>query len=229
MPLNGKALMAEAVPMENRFTLKTIWVDGERFELEHFADLDREFSAHFEEMSDPTKDLPEPPLFGYLWPAAVGLAAYLQDGKISVQGQRVLEIGCGLALPSLLCSRLGAFVETMDHHPDVAALISRNCQRNRLPALPFHLTSFQNTKTILGPFDVIIGSDILYDPQSYPRLEQFIVQQAAQRCRIIIADPGRYAASKFGTLLKQKGLYALDKQKVPDHDQPIEIHRFELG
>jgi predicted nicotinamide N-methyase len=214
--------------MNNRFTVKSVAVAQERFELELFADLDREFSAHFDELSDPEKDLPEPPLFGSLWPAAEGLATYLLQKNWPLRGQRVLEIGCGLGLPSLLCAKLGAQVETMDHHPGVASLLARNCQRNKLNTLTFHLASFQNTSARLGTYDLIIGSDILYEPDLYPKLEDFILRHAAQKCQIIIADPGRYAVSRFGASLKTKGQYKLEKLMISGHELPIEIHSFQL-
>jgi predicted nicotinamide N-methyase len=214
--------------MEPRFTVKSIQLAQESFELEIFADLDQEFTAHFDEMSDPTKGLPEPPLFGCLWPAAEGLALYLLEQKTKIKGKRVLEIGCGLGLPSLLCARMGAQVETMDHHPGVASLLMRNCQRNQLPKLMFHLSSFQKTQTRLGEFDLIIGSDILYEPDVYPQLEAFILQQAAPSCQIILADPGRYAVHRFGAILKQKFHYSMVKQEVPHHEHLIEIHRYQF-
>jgi predicted nicotinamide N-methyase len=214
--------------MENRFTVKTVAVAQECFELELFADLDREFSAHFDELSDPTKDLPEPPLFGSLWPAAEGLAAYLLQKSLPLRGQRVLEIGCGLGLPSLLCARLGAQVETMDHHPGVASLLARNCQRNQLKSLTFHLTSFQNSKARLGTYDLIIGSDILYEPDLYPQLEDFILRHTAAHCQIMIADPGRYGVSRFGKSLKEKGRYQHEKLMLVGHERPIDIHIFQL-
>jgi predicted nicotinamide N-methyase len=215
--------------MNNRFTVKSVAVAQERFELELFADLDREFSAHFDELSDPDKDLPEPPLFGSLWPAAEGLATWLLQKNLPLRGQRVLEIGCGLGLPSLLCAKLGAQVETMDHHPGVASLLARNCQRNKLNTLTFHLASFQNTSARLGTYDLIIGSDILYEPDLYPKLEDFILRHAAQKCQIIIADPGRYAVSRFGAGLKAKGQYTLEKLMISGHELPIEIHSFQLA
>jgi predicted nicotinamide N-methyase len=215
--------------MENRFTVKTVQLAQECFELELFADLDREFSAHFDDLSDPAKDLPEPPLFGSLWPSAEGLATWLLQKNWPLRGQRVLEIGCGLGLPSLLCARLGALVETMDHHPGVASLLARNCQRNQLKSLTFHLTSFQNARTRLGTYDLILGSDILYEPDLYPQLEDFILRHAGQKCHVLIADPGRYAVSRFGSILKKKCHYECEKLMVPGHELPIDIHHFKLG
>jgi len=228
-PIESASLDTENDPMVNRFTVKNVAVVQEHFELEIFADLDREFSAHFDELSDPAKELPAPPLFGYLWPSAEGLAAFLVHRNWPLRGQRVLEIGCGLGLPSLLCARHGAQVETMDHHPEVASLLARNCQRNQIKSLTFHLTSFQNAKTLLGTYDLILGSDILYEPDLYPQLEDFILRHAGQKCQVLIADPGRYAANLFGPKLKQTSLCKVEKLAIPGQELPIDILHFKLG
>jgi predicted nicotinamide N-methyase len=215
--------------MVNRFTVKNLAVGQQRFELELFADLDREFTAHFDDLRDPAKEQTPAPLFGCLWPSAEALAAFLMQRNWPLQGQRVLEIGCGLGLPSLLCARLGAEVEAMDHHPEVASLLARNCQRNQLEPLTFHLTSFQNAKTQLGTYDIILGSDILYEPELYPELEDFILRHVGQRSQVLIADPGRYAVTSFGPKLKQISQHSLEKLAIAGQERPIDILHFKKG
>ena len=52
------------------------------------------------------------PYFGTVWPSALALTGFLQQEKIAKQipGKQIMELGCGLALPSMVCSRLGAVV-----------------------------------------------------------------------------------------------------------------------
>ena len=56
------------------------------------------------------------PMFGLLWPSGAQLAA-LMVARPPMCGARVLEIGCGLALASLVCQRLGVDVTASDRHP----------------------------------------------------------------------------------------------------------------
>ena len=49
------------------------------------------------------------PLFGLLWPSGAHLAARLALRPVR-SGERILEIGCGLALASLVGHRRGADV-----------------------------------------------------------------------------------------------------------------------
>src|SRR3954469_19159025 len=53
------------------------------------------------------------PLFGLLWPSGSHLASRLGERRI-VAGDRILEIGCGLGLASLVGHRAGADVTASD-------------------------------------------------------------------------------------------------------------------
>ena len=56
------------------------------------------------------------PLFGWPWPTGLRLASRLAEWPLRA-GERILEIGCGLALPSLVGHRRGADVTASDCHP----------------------------------------------------------------------------------------------------------------
>ena len=53
------------------------------------------------------------PLFGMCWPSGMALAARLAQRDVRA-GERILEIGCGLALPSLVAHRRGADITASD-------------------------------------------------------------------------------------------------------------------
>jgi predicted nicotinamide N-methyase len=198
--------------------------------LDVFADPDQEFQRHFdEEAAADAREAPEPPLYGCLWPSAEGLAQYLWQRKAELKGQSVLEIGCGLGLPSLLCAAAGAEVTAMDHHPGVRQLLDRNVEANGLPQLAFFQGSFADPKINLGRFSLIIGSDILYEPDRYQELESFILRHAQGATEVVLADPGRFAVHRFGPTLKQVGRFELLHQALPGQPHPIEIHRFQLA
>ena len=68
------------------------------------------------------------PYWAELWPSAVALARAL--GERELEGSRVLELGCGLALPSIVAARRGAEVVATDWSPDALTFASRNAARN---------------------------------------------------------------------------------------------------
>ncbi|RZA22694.1 MAG: hypothetical protein EOP10_14740 [Proteobacteria bacterium] len=209
--------------MLEKFSTVSVSIGPESFQLTSFKDVYSEFSQHYDEGDG----FEEPPLYGILWPSAEGLAWSLwQNHSEALKGARVLEIGCGLALPSLLAARLGADVLAMDNHTNFPKVLSENMTANGV-ACQASVGSFADPKLNLGEFDWIIGSDILYEPDLYPELERFLVRHAKPNARVIIADPGRYAASKFGASLKGNSRYTKVIQKIPS-GQEIDLYRFDF-
>ena len=71
------------------------------------------------------------PLFGMLWPSAAHRAARLALRPV-LAGERILEIGCGLDLASLVGHRRGADVTDSDCHPLAGSFLRQNLRLNDL-------------------------------------------------------------------------------------------------
>ncbi|RZL35592.1 MAG: SAM-dependent methyltransferase, partial [Rubrivivax sp.] len=71
------------------------------------------------------------PLFGQVWPSGLHLAATMAIRPLTA-GERILEIGCGLALASLVCHRRGGEVTASDIHPLAGAFLLENLRLNEL-------------------------------------------------------------------------------------------------
>jgi len=137
------------------------------------------------------------PMFGVLWPAGIALAECMTD--FPVAGKRVLEAGCGLALPSLVLKKRGADITATDHHPMAGEFLRYNARANGIPAVPFKLGSWNDIQ--LGTFDLIIGADLLYEPDQPALLASFLERHAAPGAEIVIADPGRRQLAAFRKLM----------------------------
>jgi predicted nicotinamide N-methyase len=55
------------------------------------------------------------PLFGVIWPSGMVLAHYMADHPTT--GKRILEMGCGMALSSLLLKKRHDNITATDYHP----------------------------------------------------------------------------------------------------------------
>ncbi len=189
--------------MLEKFSQIDVKIGTLTFSVYTFKDAYTEFSQHLDQ-GDGSR---EPPLYGILWPAAKGLAwSIWQNHRQSLRGRKVLELGCGLALPSLLCARLGADVTAMDNHHNFESVLGHNLKANHLNCKKV-TGDFADPQVKLGGFDWIIASDVLYEPESYEDLEKMILNHANPGGRVLIADPGRYAAENFGAALKKKTRY----------------------
>ncbi len=209
--------------MLDKFSKVDVTIGTHPFQLYSLKDVYSEFTKHL----DDGDGFEEPPLYGILWPSAEGLAWSLwQNHRNELKGKRVLELGCGLALPSLLAAKLGADVTAMDNHENFQKILNQNMTANHVTCKAA-VGSFADPELKLGRFDWIIASDILYEPDLYPGLEQFILDHIGGAGKVLIADPGRYAASKLGVSLKPKSKFEKLSHKIPS-GQDIDLYSFQF-
>lgn len=135
------------------------------------------------------------PLFGLLWPSGQVLAGAM--AVYELKGLRILEVGCGLALASLVIHRRGGDITASDCHPLAAAFISENLRLNGLPAMKYETGNWGRPNPGLGLFDLIIGSDLLYDREQPEQLSHFIDRHSSHDVRVLIVDPGRANHASF--------------------------------
>ena len=138
--------------------------------------------------------------FGQVWPSSRVLALAMLTHPIA--GLRVLEIGAGLALTSLVMHRRGADVTVSDWHPLTEEFLLHNLELNGLAALPYQAGNWESTAATdnpaLGRFDLIVGSDLLYERQQPAQLAAFIFRHATPHAVVIIVDPDRGNRAAFG-------------------------------
>lgn len=137
------------------------------------------------------------PIFGVIWPSSLVLAHYMCD--YDTNSKRVLEVGCGMALSSLLLNKQYADITATDYHPEVSTFLKRNTLLNGDKEISFECVNWSDETDDLGLFDVIIGSDLLYEENHIGLLANFIEKHAKQVCEVIIVDPGRGRKTKLST------------------------------
>lgn len=138
------------------------------------------------------------PLFGLLWPSGAQLAARIAVRTVRTT-ERILEVGCGLALASLVGHRRGADVTASDCHPLAAGFLLENLRLNALAPMKYCLGHWNqhdpddpgSAGLVQGRFDLIIGSDVLYERDASVALAGFIARHAAPAAEVWIVDPNR--------------------------------------
>lgn len=153
------------------------------------------------------------PLFGVVWPSGQVLAHLMLD--YDVAGKRILEAGCGIALASLVLNQRNADITATDYHPAVEDFLSENIRINQQKPIPFVRADWADTDTGLGLFDLIIGSDLLYNRSHVGVLSGFIDRHAKPNCEVILVDPGRGHHANFSKTMTALG-YAHSQCKPDD-------------
>ncbi len=125
--------------------------------------------------------------------------------QVVPRGQRVLEIGCGLALAGIVAHGRAMDVTVSDIHPLGARFLRRNLALNHLGPLPFRDVDWQKANPGLGRFDLVIGSDVLYEREHPEMLARFIAAHTADGADVLIVDPGRRRCAEFGRHMEAGG------------------------
>lgn len=156
------------------------------------------------------------PLFGQLWPSGALLAARLALRKVNAH-ERILEIGCGLALASLVGHRRGANMTASDCHPLAEGFLNENLRLNALLPLKYrhghwgiarpalHHEDGSIRLNVEGEYQLIIGSDLLYERDANAGLAQFIALHSAPAGEVWIVDPDRGNRSAFNRQMSSRG------------------------
>jgi predicted nicotinamide N-methyase len=133
------------------------------------------------------------PYWAELWPSGVALARYV--AVLDVAGKRVLELGCGLGLPSLAAALRGAEVLATDWADDAIGLLRQNAERNGAQ-LRAEQVSWSVPEPLLrnAPWDLVLGADLLYEERNAEQLAALLPQLGGE---VLLAEPGRPYAKNF--------------------------------
>lgn len=129
------------------------------------------------------------PIFGVIWPSSIVLAHFISD--YDTGSKRILELGCGMALSSLLLNKQHADITATDYHPEVGKFLERNTELNEDRPIDYEQADWSDKGDSLGLFDLIIGSDLLYEEAHVELLASFIESHSKPTCEVILVDPGR--------------------------------------
>jgi predicted nicotinamide N-methyase len=136
------------------------------------------------------------PYWAQLWPSGVALARTV--AARALRGARVLEIGCGLGLPSMAAALAGGRVLATDWSAGAIDLLERNAARNGA-VIETAVVSWTAPQALLdrAPFDLVLAADVLYERRNVPVLAGLLPRLGRE---VLLADPGRPPLADFHSL-----------------------------
>lgn len=164
------------------------------------------------------------PYWADLWPSARALARHLLDALDAPTGAgclpvspadglaeppgprgRVLELGAGVALPSLALHSRGVEVLATDYYDDALRFARANALRNGLPPLRTALLDWRTPPAGLGRFGLVIAADVLYERRNAEALAQLLPRLLSPGGEVRLADPGRVYLGVFRERMEAAG------------------------
>jgi predicted nicotinamide N-methyase len=162
---------------------------------------------------------PLAPYWSVLWRSGVELARELDH--VPKRGLRVVELGCGLAVPSIAAARSGAHVLATDSEPEALGLVARNARANDVQVETAEVEWTAPDELIRrAPFDLVLAADVLYERASVAVLLKLLPRLAPEAW---LADPGRPAAAAFLEEARRRWSVETGVRGV------VEIHRLRFG
>lgn len=143
------------------------------------------------------------PYWAELWPSGIALARHLV--ALDLGGARVLELGCGLALPSFAASLAGAEVLATDWAPEAVELVAVNAAANGIAVAAALLDWSAERPAGVRAFDLVVAADVLYEERNAGPLFSLLEETVAPGGEALIADPGRRHAAAFYERVRDAG------------------------
>jgi predicted nicotinamide N-methyase len=161
------------------------------------------------------------PYWAELWPSGVRLARALAGRDL--RDARVLELGCGLGVPSITAALAGAAVLATDWSPHAIDLLRTNAERNgtRLEAA---VSSWLDPRRELdgAPWDLVLAADVLYLRQNVEALLRLLPRLIRHGGEALVSDPSRAGGRDFAAAARR--LFALESSPAPAHTNVV-LHR----
>jgi methyltransferase-like protein 23 len=136
------------------------------------------------------------PFWAKLWPSSIAMLDALMAHPHLIQNKHVLEIGAGIGLTSLMIAPITKSIRISDYDKEAVALLKKNIEHLQLQNAEALQLDWNNVPENLNP-EVVILSDVNYDPAQFDVLIRLIDKFLNQGSSIILSTPQRIMASSF--------------------------------
>jgi predicted nicotinamide N-methyase len=170
------------------------------------------------------------PYWAELWPASLLLTVWLLRHREDIAGRRCLDLGCGMGLSAMAGAATGARVVAVDYEEQATALAAANAAANATP-VSLAVMDWRRPCLAEGRFEVIWGSDILYETRFYAPLVRLFRTLPAPGGRIWLSEPMRQVSRPVWGKLVADGFRVsrLHEEVVPFSTYQTTVALYEIS
>lgn len=152
------------------------------------------------------------PYWADVWPSSVILARHV--AMLDAAGKTMLELGSGAGLVATAAALAGFQVTVSDYYEDSLRFSRANVQRHAHLDPPAQLLDWRHLPPSLPRYDVVVGSDVLYEKPYGALVAETIARTLKGDGRAYITDPGRIATNDFIAETTARGLHVRTLERV---------------
>jgi predicted nicotinamide N-methyase len=142
------------------------------------------------------------PFWAKVWPASIGLCNFLAENIECIEDKKVVEVAAGLGLPSLFAANVASQVICSDYLQQPMDFVNKSIELNALRNITTTIIDWNHLPVDFSA-DVLLLSDINYDPIAFDALYLMMEKLIQNNTTIILATPQRLMAKSFIEKLEQ--------------------------
>jgi methyltransferase-like protein 23 len=136
------------------------------------------------------------PYWAKIWPAAYAMSEFLTVHPHYLKNKKVLELACGLALPSLIAAKYANRVCSSDCAADAVEIVQQSVEYNGFQNISTAMLNWEQLPPGINA-DILLLSDINYEPAKFNALYNMLSAFLNNGTTIILSTPQRLMAKPF--------------------------------
>jgi len=161
------------------------------------------------------------PLWAKIWPASWVLADYLARMPV-VSSQKILEIGGGTGLVSIVGAAFGHDITLTESNPDALQFASANALVNGCPQLPIRQLDWIRPQ-LKDTVDFIVASEVTYKKEDLQPLLSLFERCLSPAGEVLLAGEMRRVSKDFYQQLETGFNIRAQKKVLRSSDEEIAI------
>lgn len=191
-----------------------ILIMGQEVTLNQITNIDEVFDDLIsKDASDVMVKDEQIPYWTEIWPSSIGLCKHLYHIRGEIKDSRILELGCGLGLPSIFAGFFNpSTVLATDYLEDALTFCSQNWQINHSSDI-FQTQCFdwRDSNSITQSYNFLLAADIVYEDRMVISVYDFLSANLMKGQVFILSDPNRKSANTLIERLEESGQFYINK------------------
>jgi len=167
------------------------------------------------------------PIWAKFWEASVVLTRYMADLPVDAQ-RRILELGSGLGVAGIVAAAMGHTITLTERNPDALNFLQANAKLNGCDQIAIRHLDWLRPE-LNGRFDLIIGSDIVYQESVIGALEALFRKHLEPGGRVVLTGQVRTTETLFFERLSSSFNIRASKHTLRSEEKTATVVLFELS